>query len=193
VHRAHLAVAEAARDALKLDRVILVPAGQPMSKLDRHITGAAHRLKMLRLAVRGRPGLSISSIEIERPGPSYTVDTVAALQKKYGAAAELYFILGCDSLAQLPLWHEPADLAAMCRIVAVPRPGYDRPDLSALERKIPGITQSVIFLDRPNLDISATTIRERISQGGTIDDLVPGPVARYIEQNRLYSETGGKP
>ncbi|MGD0796066.1 MAG: nicotinate-nucleotide adenylyltransferase [Dehalococcoidales bacterium] len=193
VHLAHIAVAVAARDALELDRVILVPAGQPMSKVNQPITAAEHRLKMLRLAVKGKKGLEVSTIETERPGPSYTVDTVSDLKKQYGTKAQIFFILGCDSLAQLPEWREPARLAAMCRLVAVPRPGCTRPNMQALEQKIPGITKSVIFLDKPNIDISATDVRDAALRGKSIDHLVPGPVTDYIKEHKLYLPAGGKP
>lgn len=193
VHKAHIAVAEAARDALKLDRVILVPAGQPVSKANQPITSAEQRVQMLRLAVKDSPGLSISTVEIERPGPSYTIDTISALQKQLGDNAEIYFILGCDSLAQLPEWRDPARLVAMCHLVAVPRPGCTRPDMPALEQKIPGIIKSVIFLEKPNMDISATDIREKAARGESISRLVTGTVAAYIKKHKLYLAAGGRP
>jgi nicotinate-nucleotide adenylyltransferase len=192
VHLAHFAVAAVARDLLKLDRVVLVPAGHPMSRPDQPVTAARHRLNMLRLAVKGEKRLEVSNIEIERPGPSYTVDTITELQKEIGTGAVIYFILGCDSLAQLTEWHDPVRLAAICRLVAVPRPGCTRPDIEALERKIPGINRSVIFLDRPEMDISATDIRRKVARGEKFEDLVPGPVAEYIKKHKLYQAEGGK-
>jgi nicotinate-nucleotide adenylyltransferase len=193
VHLGHIRMAEEARDALGLEQVILVPAGQPMSKLNRAITPAEHRIQMLRLVVKDKPHLAISTIETERPGPSFTIDTIAALQHKYGTGAEIYFILGWDSLEQLPEWRDPARLAAMCRLVAVPRPGYSRPDMKTLERKIPGISKNVIFLEKPNIDISATATREKVARGESIDQLVPGQVGAYIKKHKLYRTAGGKP
>jgi nicotinate-nucleotide adenylyltransferase len=193
VHLGHIGVAEEARDALGLAEVILVPAGQPMTKVNRPITPAEYRINMLRLAMAGKPGLVVSTIEIEHPGPSFTVDTITELRRQYGAKAEIFFILGWDSLAQLPEWREPARLIAMCRMVAVPRPGCPRPNLKALERDIPGISEKVIFLKKPYIDISATAVREMVSQGESIDHLVPGPVAKYIKEHQLYMATGGKP
>ncbi len=192
VHRAHIAVAEAARDALTLDRVLLVPAGRPMSRPDHPVAPDKDRVAMLRLAVKGKPGLEVSTIEMERPGPTYTVDSIAQLRKYYGPETGIYFILGCDSLVQLPEWKDPARLVAACRLVAVPRPGCQRPDLKKLERKIPGISKSVIFLKEPNMDVSATEIREKAERGEPIADLVPVPVADYIIKHRLY-QSGGKP
>jgi nicotinate-nucleotide adenylyltransferase len=187
VHSGHIAMAEEARKALGLAEVIIVPSGQPVLKsTDRVVTSADRRIEMLTLALLGKPHLKISYIEIERPGPSYTVDTLEAITKLYGRKAEIYFILGWDSLAQLADWREPERIVAMCRLVAVPRPGYPRPDLEALEKRIPGISRKVIFIDKPNLDISATMIREKVRKGETIEGLVPGPVAAYIKKHRLY-------
>jgi len=186
VHLGHLAMADEARKALDLAEVIFVPAGQPVGKSGRRVTPAEQRIEMLRLAITGRPYLKISNLEIERPGPSYTVDTLDAIRKHYGGKAEIYFILGWDSLAQLPGWHEPVRIVGLCSLVAVPRPGYRRPDLKALEKNMPGISQKVIFLDRPELDISATMIREKTARREAIDRFVPGLVAEYIKKHRLY-------
>lgn len=187
VHLGHVRMAGEARQALGLAEVIFVPAGQPMLKsIDRAITPAGQRVEMLRLALIGKPYFKISYLEIERPGPSYTVDTLEAFTKRYAGKAGLYFILGWDSLVQLTDWKEPGRIVAMCHLVAVPRPGYSRPDLTVLEKKIPGISPKVTFLDKPNLDISATMIREKLVRGEAIDRLVPGPVAEYIKKHRLY-------
>jgi len=186
VHLGHIGMADEARKALDLAEVILVPAGQPVGKSARRVTPAEQRIEMLRLAIIGRPYLKISYMEIERPGPSYTVDTLDAIRKRYGGKAEIYFILGWDSLAQLPAWHDPGRIVQMCTLVAVPRPGYPRPDLKALRKKLPGVSKKVIFLDKPELDISATMIREKTAGREAIDGFVPGLVAAYINKNRLY-------
>jgi nicotinate-nucleotide adenylyltransferase len=191
VHLGHIRMAEEARDALGLEQVILVPAGQPMSKPNRPITPAEHRIEMLRLAVKDKPHLSVSTIETERPGPSFTIDTITGLQRKYGAGAVICFILGWDSLEQVPEWHEPARLVKMCYLVSIPRPGCKPPDLDALEKKIPGISQKVICLNKPCMDVSATLIREKVALGESIDKLVPKAVAAYINKNNLYRATGG--
>jgi len=186
VHLGHIGMADAAKQALDLAEVILVPAGQPVGKSARRVTPAEQRIEMLRLAIIGRPYLKISYMEIERPGPSYTVDTLDAIAKRYGGKAEMFFILGWDSLAQLTTWHEPGRIAGLCTLVAVPRPGYPRPDLKALGKKVPGISKKVILLDKPQLDISATMIREKTARHESIDGLVPALVAEYIKQHRLY-------
>jgi len=186
VHLGHIIMAEAARKSLGLTEVLLVPAGQPMTRSNERIASAEHRLRMLHLAVAGSPYLKVSTIETERPGPSFTVDTIAELRRKYGEKNEIFFILGWDSLAQLPIWRDPARIINMCTLVAVPRPGWPQPSLKALEKDIPGISKRVVFLDSPRVDISATVIREKVARGESIDHLVPGPVADYIKKHGLY-------
>lgn len=193
VHLGHIGMAEEARDALGLAEVVLVPAGQPMFKVGRPITPAEHRMEMLRLAVAGRRGLGVSAIEIKRPGPTFTIDTITELQRQYGAKTDIYFILGWESLAQLPGWREPSRLITICRLVAVPRPGHPRPDMRTLENQIPGITKKVIFLEKPYIDISATDIRGMVGRGESIDRLVPEAVAKYIKKHQLYVTAGGRP
>ncbi len=188
VHRGHILMAEEARDTLSLSEVLLVPAGRPMSKPARPITPAEHRLAMLCLAVAGKPHLQVSTMEIERPGPSYTVDTIYQFRRQYGND-DIYFILGWDSLEQVPEWHEPALLIRLCFLAAVPRPGYPHPDLQILETAIPGISGRVVFLEKPQVDINASSIREKAAAGISIDDLVLAPVAEYIIKHKLY--TGG--
>jgi nicotinate-nucleotide adenylyltransferase len=181
-------MAEEAKAALDLAEVLLVPAGQPMSKPSDTVTPARHRLEMLRLAAAGSPYLKVSPVETERKGPSYTVDTIAEMKKTYGKNDEIYFILGWDSLSQLPDWHEPSRLINTCFLVVVPRPGWSRPGIKALEGVLPGISKKVIFLDRPKVDISATAIRELAANGESIDHLVPRAVAEYIKKNKLYKQ-----
>ena len=187
IHNGHLVVAEEVRDQLKLSEVLFVPAGQPWLKPDSPIAAAEHRVQMVRLALAGKPYFKLSTLEIERGGPSYTVDTIAELQAQLGIGDELFFILGWDSLVELPQWKEPARLVKMCRLVAVPRPGYSVPDLKALEAAIPGLSQQVIVLDKPEIDISASAIRSRVARGLSIRHLVPEAVDRYIHQHGLYA------
>ena len=142
---------------------------------------------MARLAIGGRPYYRLSTVEVERPGPSCSVDTVAEFREQLGEGDELYFILGQDNLAELPRWREPEQLVKMCRLVAVPRPGQQLPDLKALKASVPGLARSLILLDAPHIDISASDIRERVSRGLPIRYLVPEAVARYIEEQGLYT------
>ena len=186
VHKGHIIIAEKARERLNLAQIIIVPAGQPQLRGDYPVSPAEHRLNMLKLAIADKPHFKLSILEIERPGPSYTVDTVAELRNQVGAEDELYFILGWDSLARLPEWREPPRIIQMCYLVAAPRPGYPRPDLKAMERSIPGIRKRVMLMDEQRLDISASGIRDRIARGLSVYHLVPATVNRYIKQHKLY-------
>jgi len=186
VHLAHLAVAEAVKTELDLAEVVFVPAGQPWLKANSYISAPEHRVQMVRLAIAGKSYFRLSTMEIDRPGPSYTVDTMAELRGQINTEDELYFILGWDNLAEMPRWREPARLIQLCYLVAVPRPGYPVPDLMKLEGNIPGIAKRVIVMDKPELDISATEIRKRLSRGEPINDLVPEAVAEYIRRHGLY-------
>ena len=188
IHNGHLAVAEEVRSRLDLTVILFVPAGQPWLKMDNRVASAEHRVQMVRLAIAGEPYLKLSTVEVERPGPTYTVDTMAELQAQLEAENELFFILGRGSLAELPQWKEPSRLITLCRLVVVPRPGYPHPELKALEALIPGLSQRVILLDKPEIDISASEIRGRVARGLSISRLVPGPVESYIKQHKLYME-----
>ena len=186
VHNGHLIVAEVARERLNFNEVLFIPAGQPWLKVEQSITPPQHRLQMLRLALDDRPYFRISEMEIERPGPTYTIDTINALKKRLNAEDELFFILGQDTLMQLPQWYEAQNLIRLCYLVAAPRPGVKKPDLKALEVELPGITQRVMLMKEPLVDISATDIRERAARGLSVRHLVPEPVNRYIKEHRLY-------
>ena len=186
IQLAHLAVAEEVRVRLDLAEIIFVPAGRPWLKANSPIAVAEHRAQMVRLAIAGKPYFKLSTVEIDRAGPSYSVDTVAELQGQLGAGDELFFILGWDSLAELPQWHEPARLIEMCYLVAVPRVGYSRPNLKKLKAAIPSISQRVTLLDTPKIDISASVIRDRVARGLSVRHLVSEPVNRYIKEHKLY-------
>jgi nicotinate-nucleotide adenylyltransferase len=186
IHSGHLVIAEEARLRFGLNKVLFVPAGQPWLKTNRKITPAVHRIEMLKRAIADNASFELSTMEVDRPGPSYSVDTVAALQQQLGAGAKIFFLVGWDSLAELPQWKEPARLIQLCKLVAVTRPGFSRPDLKSLEPSIPGITQSVVWLDIPPIAISSSDIRDRVAQGLSIHRLVPDDVESYIAENKLY-------
>ena len=186
IHNGHLLIAEEARARLNLTVVFLVPAGQPWQKTDRDILPAEHRLPMVRLAIADKPHFQLTTLEIERAGPTYTIDTIVALRKQFSSRDELFFILGWDSLSGFHEWREAARLIQLCYLAAVPRPGYVRPDLKTLEANLPGLSQRVMLMDEPHVDISATEIRERVAKRLSIHHLVPGPVNKYIKQHKLY-------
>ncbi|MDD5128021.1 MAG: nicotinate-nucleotide adenylyltransferase [Dehalococcoidales bacterium] len=185
VHSGHLVIAGSVKTQLGLDEVIFLPAGQPWWK-DRKITAAEHRLNMLGLALKNQPYFKVSRAEIERTGPTYADETIAEMRRHFDPGDGLYFIIGWDVVAELPLWRDPARLIQLCRLAAVPRPGYPRPDLPSLEVKIPGLTNRLTMLGEPLVDISATNIRERVAEGLSIDELVPAAVAEYIRRHGLY-------
>ena len=186
IHKGHLIVADEARTCLDLAVVLFVPAGQPWLKMDSPISSTEHRVNMVRLAIADKPHFKLSTVEVERPGPTYTVDTMAELQIQFGVENNLYFILGWDNLNQLPQWREPSRLIKICHLVAVPRVGYPAPDLASLETVLPGLSQRVILLDEPRIDINASEIRRRVGRGLSIHHLVPEAVERYIKLHRLY-------
>ncbi len=190
IHYGHIIVAEEVKNRLNLAEVIFVPTGQPWLKAAVPVTPAEHRLQMLSLALADIPYFKLSTIEIERTGPSYTLDTMLELREKIGSEDELFFILGWDKLYELPQWQEPSLLIQTCYLVAVPRPGCSRPKLKSLEAMVPGISQLVMLLDKPKIEISASEIRERVVQGLSVRHLVPEPVNRYIKEHRLYADSG---
>jgi nicotinate-nucleotide adenylyltransferase len=184
VHIGHLVIAEEARIKLGLSEIHFVPAGQPWLKRDRDITPAVHRIEMVRRAIADNPHFKICTLEVERPGPSYTVDTLTMLQKQLGSEASLFFILGRDTLAELPLWKDPQKVVQLCRLVFPPRLGSR--DLKHLEKAMPGLLDKVIQLDMPVIGISSSEIRQRIAQGLSIRYLVPAEVGRYITEHKIY-------
>lgn len=187
VHYGHLAAAEEARAALDLERVIWVPALVSPHKLEQAATPAHHRLAMTRLAVAPNPHFQVSTVDVDRAGPSYTVDTLTRLQVELGPV-ELYFIVGLDSLAEIATWHAPARLVELCYIVAVSRPPYEY-DPASLERALPGATDRVIFLPIPLLAIASSDLRRRVREGRPIRYYVPPVVVDYIRAHKLYGLT----
>jgi nicotinate-nucleotide adenylyltransferase len=184
IHIGHLVIAEEARIRLGFNEVLFVPAGQPWRKLDRNITPADHRVEMVRRAIADNPHFKLCTLEVERAGPSYTVDTLTMLRKQLGSEASLFFILGRDTLAELPLWKEPKKVVQLCRLVVPPRLGSK--DLKHLETAIPGLLDKVIQLDMPVIGISSAEIRQRMAQGLSIRYLVPGEVEKYITEQKIY-------
>jgi len=195
IHLGHLAVAEEVRTSLGLAEVLFVPAGQPWLKVDktlradRSIAPAKQRVEMVKLAIVGNPHFRLSTCEVDRPGPSYAVDTIDILHQQLGTEAKLFFLLGSDALSELPQWKEPSRLIQICHLVAFTRPGFALPPLEPLESAIPGLSQHVTFVEVPQIDISATQIRNRVSRGASLHGLVPQAVERYILEQGLYLTT----
>ena len=192
IHVGHLAVAEEARDALGLERILFVPAGHPPHKLAEAVTAAAHRVAMVELAIAGNGAFELCRIEVDRAGPSYTADTVTELRAQEEAAGrspDLTVILSVETFRELPGWREPERLLAAARVAVVPREGYPAPDPGWLNEHVPGQEDRVDFLEGPRLGLSSTALRERVAIGRSIRYLVPDAVARYIVEHRLYQST----
>jgi nicotinate-nucleotide adenylyltransferase len=186
IHNGHLLLAEEVRARLNLTETLFVPAGQPWLKAGSPISPAEHRVEMVRLATADRSYFKLETMEVGHPGPSYTVDTVRKLKAQLAIEDELFFILGADNLTELPLWREPSRLITMCHLVVGSRPDYPLPDLEALEAIIPGLAQKVMLMDKPEIDISASEIRDRVARRLPIHYLVPEVVDEYIRQHKLY-------
>jgi len=182
IHVGHLAIAEEAREALTLERILFVPAGEPPHKPRIEVTPVAHRVAMVDLAIADNATFELSRIEVDRPGPSWTVDTVEALAED----ADITLILSAETFAELPTWHEPARLFEAARVAVVPREGYPAPDPAWLTATFPGREGRVDYLQGPRLGLSSTAIRARVAAGRSIRYLVPDAVAAYIAANDLY-------
>lgn len=186
VHIGHLILAEEARDQLDLSIVYFVPAGDPPHKRDRRLAPVEDRIRMIELAIASNDRFCVSRVDADRPGPHYTLDMVRIFQQQLPPGGELYFLMGYDSLAELPTWHQPAELVAACRLVALTR--YAVPlNWEYLESRLPGIRQKVTLLDMPELEIASHQIQERVRAGRSIRYLVPSTVREYIQTRRLYA------
>lgn len=185
IHHGHLAIAHEVAWALGLTRVLLVPTAQQPLKRQGHGASAAHRLAMVELACANDPLLEPCAIEVERPGPSYTVDTLSELRQRFGTKAVLWFVLGADALGELPRWYRAADLLQLCRFAAVGRPGASV-DLAAVERELPGISARLTVVAGPGLEISGTELRRRLAAGQPVRYQLPDVVVDYIRQHQLY-------
>ena len=183
IHLGHLAVAEEARGVLQLDRILFVPAGQPPHKPAAEISAVEHRLTMVQLAIADNPAFELSRVEVDRPGPSYTVDT---LERLAANGDRLTVILSAETFAELPTWHEPDRLFEAARVAVAPRWGYPAPDPGWLAAAFPGREDRVTFLEGPRLGVSSTALRVRVAAGRSIRYLVPAPVAAYIAAHHLY-------
>jgi nicotinate-nucleotide adenylyltransferase len=184
VHIAHLVVAEQAREQLALDSVLFIPAGEPWRKSERAITPAEHRLAMLRLAIQGNDAFGISDIELRRPGPSYTADTLESLAAERLDDA-FWFIMGADALADLPNWHEPERITRHARLAVAPRDRWEYLE-AVLAEGIEGLDVRIDRFDCPMMEVSSTDIRDRVARSASMRYLVPDAVEAYIREHRLY-------
>lgn len=210
IHQGHLAIAEEVQKTLGLDRTLFIPAGRPPHKKGRRVLPAKHRLEMVRLAIQGRPGLEVSDLEIARPGKSYTIETVKALERKFPKGTAFYLILGLDAFLEFSTWRSPEDLMARCHIVVVSRPGFRFSDLTRLDflgrldprllvdldkgrRSLyegpPSPATRLILIRVTAHDVSATQIRDHLSGGKRFKNLLPPLVESYIINHNFYRRT----
>jgi nicotinate-nucleotide adenylyltransferase len=183
IHHGHLLTAEEALWQFELDEVVFVPTGRPWMKQDREVSPAEDRYLMVVIATSSNPSFSVSRLEIEREGPTYTVDTLRALREQYAEAIDLFFITGADAMLEIFQWKDSEETLSLAHFIAATRPGYD---LSAFERGALTQHPNVTVMTIPALAISSSDIRDRVRKGRPIRYLVPEGVQTYIDKAGLY-------
>ena len=186
IHVGHLLLAEMARETVALQRVLFTPVADPPHKQERQITPAPHRQAMVELALKGNSRFQLCSVDLERPGPHYSTDTVRLIRRRLEVGPDdCYFIIGSDSLQDLPDWHQPAELITLCRLAVAHRPGY-QPDISDLVTKLPDLEPRLVWVEMPEMGISASDIRARLAGSRSIHYQVLEEVRQYIQTHQLY-------
>ena len=191
VHRGHVEIARRAMQEASLERILLIPAGQPRLKSAEPSATPQQRMDMLRLAFEDIPGFEVSDIELHRSGPTRTVDTLAELRDSLAPGVELVFILGLDALERLDQWIQPERVTELARLLAVSRPGYAGFDWPAFYARNPYARGRVDCMDTAAIDISASELRRRLAVGAPVSGLLPDAVERYIRDNGLYAPQEG--
>jgi nicotinate-nucleotide adenylyltransferase len=187
-HLGHLILASEARSQLGLTRLLWTVTPDPPHKQDQLITPLKHRLAMVKLAIEDNPFFELSDVELDRPGPQYTVDTIKLVAEQ-NPDAEIVPVLGGDSLQDLPTWHEPKQIVYAAHWVGVMRRPGEEVNLDQLERDLPGIKSKVHYVDAPLLEIASREIRTRVATGKPFRYYLPEPVYEYIEQHHLYQQS----
>ncbi len=182
IHEGHMAVARTAREAFKLDLLLFVPAPRPWLRENGPVAAPEDRLAMVRLAAGNEPDSAVSTVDLDRAGPTFTADTLRDLRGVYGALSQFYLVLGADSLAYLDRWERIEDVISRCVIASVGRPGAKRP--SDLPAGHPG--SGANYVEGPMIDISATEVRRRLAAGESCAGMLPDAVERYIREHGLY-------
>ncbi len=183
-HFGHLILAEQARDQLDLEHVLWVPAGEQPLKRGQSVASIDCRLDMLKLTLEHNPAFELSRVDVDRPGPHYSVDMLEIIANQY-PGGELYFLMGSDSLSDLPRWRNPQHLIEQAILAVMHRPGVQI-NLDHLKDIIPGLTDRLVYVDSPLIEIAADDIRARVAKGRSIRYLLPDPVQDYILQQGLY-------
>jgi len=184
-HLGHLILASEAQSQLELTRLLWILTPEPPHKQDQEITPIEHRLAMVKLAIADNAAFELSRVELDRPGPHYTLDSVKIIAKQ-NPDAEIVPIIGGDSLRDLPTWHEPRELLYACHWVGVMRRPSDAANLEALEHELPGISSKIHYVDAPLLEIASREIRNRIANGRSVRYYLPQAVYEYINEHHLY-------
>lgn len=188
IHFGHLVTAEEALVQFNLDRVVFMPTGRPVRKTHRHVSSSEDRYLMTVIATAPNPDFEVSRMEIDRPGDTYTVDTMRELRAVYGPRAELFFITGADAVREILTWKDAGRFAELCTFIAATRPGFDT-TLQARELSAAGAgAPKVEFMEVPALAISSSDIRTRVASRRPVRYLLPEAVAAYITKNGLYRE-----
>jgi nicotinate-nucleotide adenylyltransferase len=182
IHHGHLVAAEEARWQFDLDRVVFVPTGRPWQK-PVGVSPAEDRYRMTVLATASNPAFTVSRLEVDHQGPTYTVDTLRRLRAAHPAGTRLFFITGADAVLQILTWKEPDQVLALAEFIAATRPDFD---LDRLIGQVPGAAGRVHRMEIPALAISSSDLRTRVARGAPIQYLVPDEVARYIHDHALY-------
>jgi nicotinate-nucleotide adenylyltransferase len=183
IHYGHLVTAEEALEQFRLDEVVFVPTGRPWMKEHEVVSPAEDRYLMTVIATASNPKFSVSRVEVDREGATYTVDTLRSLREEQGAGTDLFFISGADAILEILHWREPQELFDLAHFIAATRPGYD---LAHFEEDATSIRSEVTVMHVPALAISSTDIRARIADGHPIRYLVPEGVKSYVEKAGLY-------
>jgi nicotinate-nucleotide adenylyltransferase len=202
VHLGHLITAEEIRQVFRLDRIVFVPSARPPHKPSPHLVAAEHRLEMVRRAIQGNPFFDLSSLEVDRPGYSYSVETVEAFERDLGDRADLSFLLGIDAFLELDSWHAPDRLLRLCHFIIISRPTYSFEDARSVLSENFGISSAegaesislpgghhLYFSEVTPIGISSTLIRSRLRGGRSVKYLLPEPVESYILSHHLYAES----
>jgi nicotinate-nucleotide adenylyltransferase len=184
VHVGHLVIATECLHVLGLKRVAFVPSGNPPHKPNQRLSAPANRLEMLTLAIHERPQLMVDPIEFERPGPSFTVDTLRELRRRE-PDSDFVFIMGADSLRELHLWRDPGGIIEQAELAVARRPGVAI-DLAEVNRRVPGAAERVHIVDVPLIGVSSSDIRRRVGAGEPISFQMPWKVEMYIRERKLY-------
>jgi len=184
IHLGHLILAEACREACGLDRVWFVAAGSPPHKSGGR-TDISHRLEMARIAIAGHPAFEVSEIETKRPGPHYSVDTLEAIARER-PGDDLFFLIGADSLVDLPQWRSPDQIGRLASLVVVNRPAVGGPDPDALNNALGPDARPILHVTIPPIGIASNDLRRRLAEGRSVRYQVPRGVEAYIDANRLY-------